>query len=370
MFNKSSLFALGGLIIFSILFYFLFIEYKSINWPLDNVKISELINDQNRLLSFLKQKGVKYAMEKLIVESGGGSAFDCHQQAHLIGRLGYKTEGSKIFQSCRYYCHSGCYHGAMESFLQEKGTNNLADNIKGICDTFNIRFGIFECLHGIGHGLLAYFDYDLPKAIEECKKLSNDFSTNSCYGGLFMENILTGQGLGAKEKEKHQTKWVNKTDPHYPCDAINKDFDVQFQCYQMQTSWMLTILNYDFDKVARECFKAPKKLMSVCFKSYGRDASGHSLRDPAKIKKLCDKIPLGEYRNQCAIGAVNVIIDFWGPELKNQATDLCRILNEPEKNNCYTALVGRLGDLFNTKEEHNKICQEFEERYKNLCLQI
>ena len=364
-----ALLALGGSLIFSAIFYFLVIKPESVELP-DNVKISELIHNQDQFLSFLKKRGVKYAMEKLIAESGGGSAFDCHQQAHLIGRLGYKSEGSNVFASCDYSCHSGCYHGAMESFLNEKGTANLAANIKGICDTFNIRFGIFECLHGIGHGLLAYFDYDLPAAIEECKKLNDDFAVNSCYGGLFMENILTGQGLGAKEKGDHETKWVNKTDPQYPCDGIDKNFNIQFQCYQMQTSWMLTIFNHDFTKVAMECLKAPKELIPVCYKSYGRDASGDSLRDPVKIKELCGKAPPGDYRNQCAAGAVNVIIDFWGPGLKNQAADLCRILDEPEKNICYVTLTGRLKDLFNTKEERDKICQEFEEKYKDICLQI
>lgn len=349
---------------------FLFNKLKSDSFLSDNVKISELVSDENKLLSFLKQNSVKYAMEKLIAESGSGSAFDCHQAAHTIGRVGYKAEGSKIFQSCDYSCHSGCYHGAMESFLQDKGTSDLASEIKSICDNFDISFGTFQCLHGIGHGLLAYFDYDLPAAIKECKKLKDNFSVNSCFGGLFMENILTGQGFGVKEKSDHNTKWVNKTDSHYPCNAIDQNFDVQFQCYQMQTSWMLTILNYDFDEVAKECLRAPKELISVCFKSYGRDASGNSLRDPVKIKELCDKILRGDYRNQCAIGAVNVIIDFWGPKLKSQATDLCRVLNEPEKGNCYATLIERLNGLFNTKKESNKICQYFETKYKDICLVI
>jgi plastocyanin len=310
------------------------------------VNISNIADDDVALEKALQTLSVKTAMDKLVEESGGGSVYDCHQQAHHIGRVGYKLFKEKTFQECNASCHSGCYHGAMERFLNEKGTLNLAQNIESICDTFSTHFGNFECLHGVGHGVLAYLDYDLPGAIQECRKLKDEFSQRSCYGGMFMENVLTGQGLGASTKD-HETTWINKTDPYFPCNKIDADRNVQEECYLMQTSWMLTINGYDFDKVQDICLKAPSPYRSTCFKSFGRDASGHTLRNPQKIIEICSKVPrTADYYQQCAIGAVNVIIDFWGPNLKNQASELCTLFDEPGKGACVSTLQGRLSQLF------------------------
>src|SRR5437867_1684666 len=112
----------------------------------------------------------------------------------------------------------------------------------------------------------------------------------------------------------------------------------------MQTSWMLTLLNYDFDKVAKACNNAPLSMISVCFKSYGRDAAGNTLRNPPKIVELCNKVP-SEYFDQCITGALNVIVDFWGPKLTSQATELCKLLKEPNKRSCYNLLITRLNDV-------------------------
>jgi hypothetical protein len=337
---------------------------------LDSIKIRSLVHDEKALAEALNKLGVKSAMQALVTESGGGSIVDCHQEAHTIGRIGYDIYKEKTFQACDASCHSGCYHGAMEKFLNEKGTENLARNIDSVCTLFDTNFGTFECLHGVGHGVLAYLDYDLPEALNECKKLGDGFKTSSCYGGLFMENILTGQGLGASE-DVHETRWVNRTDPHFPCNKISTEYEVQFQCYQMQTSWMLTISNYNFDSVAKDCLNAPDNMINVCFKSFGRDAAGNTLRDPAGIIDICAKVPAGKDHDanydQCIVGAVNVIIDFWGPGLKGQATELCKITPGASKNTCYSTLAGRLLGIFNTPEPKRAICETFEPDYKKLC---
>lgn len=338
-----------------------------------SVKILDIAtkDKEEMLYEALKQLGTGKAMAKLVQESGGGSSFDCHQQAHYIGRVGYRVQKEKVFKECDASCHSGCYHGAMESFLNERGTENLAANIDAICKLFDTRFGIFECLHGVGHGVLAYVDYDLPDGIAQCKELSDSFGQVSCIGGAFMENILTGQGLGASSKETHKTSWVNNTDPHFPCDKIDQGYEVQYQCYQMQTSWMLTLYHYDFDKVAAECLKAPVNMIPVCFKSFGRDVAGHTLRDPSRIVPLCEKVPKTQaYYDQCMSGAVNVIVDFWGPGLGGQATELCKLAPEPGKKVCYTVLAGRLRDLFSVPERRKEVCAGFEDAYQHLCGQF
>ena len=304
-------------------------------------------------------------MEKLLQDAGGGAQIDCHQEAHLLGRTAYALFGAKAFEEGNASCHSGFYHGAMETFLFEEGTSNLAEKINNLCNIFNTQFGKFECLHGVGHGVLAFQDYDLPLALETCRKLATDYDAHSCYGGIFMENIITGQGLGAVSA--HETQWVSK-DPQFPCNSISDDYNVQYQCYQMQTSCMHQLNNYNFPLVAQECARVRPDMISTCFKSYGRDAAGHTLRNNEKIVELCSHVPrTQDYYKQCVIGALNVIVDFWGAGLSDQASGLCKLINSDEKGTCYSILAGRLEGLYNSSSDITRICNTFEPQYQFLC---
>ena len=368
--NKSYrklLFVVILVVIAAVYAVFLF-SSKTDTSSLTNKTITEISKDEKELSEAIREIGVARAMELLVEESKGGTIYDCHQEAHDIGRTGYLEIKEKAFSECDANCHSGCYHGAMEEFLAEKGTVNIAENVNSVCKLFDTSFGRFECLHGVGHGLMAYLNYDMEESILACKELEDWFSTVSCYGGMFMENILTGQGLGAS-KTGHTTTWLSD-DPHFPCNGIDSaDYDLQYQCYQMQTSWMLEIYDYDFNKVAGECLNARDDMVNVCYRSYGRDAAGNSLRDPEKIVSLCSKVPesSSSYYRECIIGGMNVIVDFWGPELKNQANELCALTPNEYKTACYKTLAERIKSLTNSPSKQREICSTFESDYKDLC---
>lgn len=326
--------------------------------------IFTVVRGEKDLTRWMDLMGPEKIMDRLISASGGGSLFDCHTEAHYTGRAAYDVYGSEAFKRGDASCHSGYYHGAMEGFLQDRGTDAIAEKINSLCLLFDTSFGVFECLHGVGHGVMVYEDYDMPNALATCKQLATPFDQNSCYGGVFMENIVAGQGNGAISG--HDTEWISYGDPYYPCNAVDQSQDVQIQCYQMQTSWMLTIKNYDFDAVAKDCLGAPKDMVPVCFLSLGRDAAGFTLRDPAAIKDLCAKVP-EEYSGQCVTGATNVIVDFWGAGLTRQASDLCTILGGNDKNTCWGILSGRLLDVFGDPVQRKAICDTFEPSFRYLC---
>jgi hypothetical protein len=137
----------------------------------------------------------------------------------------------------------------------------------------------------------------------------------------------------------------------------------------MQTSWMFKIFNKDYDKVAMECLRSNPKVVDACFRSYGRDVAGNVLRDPQKIYNLCNKVPR-EYFDECIIGALNVIVDFWGEKLNDQATILCKIVPEENKKRCYDKLSERLWGIFYSNSDRIKICETFEPYYKDRCIDL
>ena len=322
-----------------------------------------LVKDHEALVGDVRDFGGKALMMRLIEQSKGGSMQDCHQEAHTLGRAAYEVQGKQAFKEGDSSCHSGFYHGAMESFLRERGTTNLAASIKDVCDSFETSFSRFECLHGVGHGLLAYEDYNLPKTIEACKDLGDQFSISSCYGGVFMENIVTAQGSGATTD--HSTEWVNKDDPQFPCTTVKNNFEALYQCYLMQTSWMLTISKYDFAWTAKQCLKAPSSMVSTCYQSLGRDAAGYTLRDPQRIVTICETVPKSE-RFRCIVGAVNVIVDFWGEKLEGQASELCRLAVDG-KHECFSTLALRLQELFTDKARQALVCETLDSDFRQLC---
>ena len=103
---------------------------------------------------------------------GGKKGIDCHNRAHELGRRAYKLSGGLSFKQCGIECHSGCRHGATEAFFSDKGSENLVENIKFLCEGETTAFGMHQCLHGVGHGLMAWFDYGLPEALEACDLLN------------------------------------------------------------------------------------------------------------------------------------------------------------------------------------------------------
>jgi len=308
---------------------------------LGDTTIFDITDDLEKLKEIVNIAGPSAVMNKILEESEGGTTLDCHQQAHQVGRAAYQVFGAGVFGEGDASCHSGYYHGMMEAFLTSEGTKDLGERIIALCRGLDTDFTIFSCLHGIGHGVMAYEDYRLPEALKECTSLPDDFTKSACYGGAFMENIITAQGLGAVPG--HETEWVSETDYHFPCNAVGDDYHTRFECYQMQTSWMLTLSDFNWEKVAYECTKAEEDIQFACFSSMGRDIAGVVHRKPNEIIELCELAPKGSdaYKG-CVYGAVNVVVEFWGVNVKNEGEEFCSLVrDETVKDFCFTTVKDR-----------------------------
>ena len=132
---------------------------------------------------------------------------------------------------------------------------------------------LYQCVHGLGHGLMIYTQYDLPLSLKICDGLADRWDQSSCTGGIFMENLQSSLGI--------VSPWLKKGDPLYPCDIVaSRD---KLYCYLMVTSRILPVVHYDFRKAAAWCRRAESRWVATCFQSFGRDASGFSVQNPRKI---------------------------------------------------------------------------------------
>ncbi len=140
----------------------------------------------------------------------------CHDLAHFIGHEAMRRYGS--FPEATLYqdplCNSGYLHGAIEEYLSNEPISSSA--LLHVCE--GIRSGSFEewqCIHGIGHGLMFMKRHDLTLAISECEKMPTNARTEYCVNGVYME-LFSIDGV------RHRSPQLDRSDPMTTCSHAGK----------------------------------------------------------------------------------------------------------------------------------------------------
>lgn len=283
----------------------------------------------------VKNKSVKSAFDILQTEykTSNYVKSQCHQLTHEIGKssaVKYKIVAD-AYQYGNSFCWSGYYHGVMQEIVGKIGLDNITKQANNICASVansenKYSFNHYNCVHGLGHGFMGINSNELFDALYSCDNLSDSWEKESCYGGVFMENVL------AFQSPDNKTKYLKTDDPIYPCNAVLDKFKTQ--CYFMQTSHALVVLG-DFKSVFEACrTKVESSFVEICYQSLGRDASGRSTSD---IKTTHDTCLLGADDaavNNCVTGAVKDFIAYFH-DIK-QAKDFCKTFDPVVAQTCNT----------------------------------
>jgi hypothetical protein len=258
---------------------------------------------------------------------------DCHPVVHAVGRETFRLKGNihDAFSACDQTCHSGCYHGSVERFLRGEEIyaqanrhptqTELKQKAATACDPKLPSRLRFQCLHGLGHALLYFSRYRLVPSLQVCDALDGDWSRESCYGGVFMENVFNSTP---------ETRDLSPTDYHYPCDKLNDKY--RGECYVMQTSRMVE-MGLSTEEIFQECAKAGA-YGAQCSVSVGRDLSNQvRLGDAASAARKCE-LAQGDNRQSCVRGVVYALIDnTWDGRY---ALPFCAALTqEKDQNRCW-----------------------------------
>ena len=186
------------------------------------------------------------------IKTPGPIERDCHRIVHAIGAgaLSY-YDGSmgQAFVAGRPSCTSGYYHGILERAFLGVDQNKLGAAARKFCASAEVRkseFIAYQCVHGLGHGLMIYTGYDLPASLHTCDKLSTQWDATGCTGGVFMENYQSSYGV--------KSKWVKKNDLIYPCNSVAEKY--KYYCYDLVTARILPKVNYNWTKTAARCRRA------------------------------------------------------------------------------------------------------------------
>lgn len=355
---------------------------------------------EGALLDLTRQGYVRFALRALdrLGQSDSQIRKFGHDYSHVIGINAWapgKDIGATYLQ-CTELFQSGCYHGVIQAVFAYSGTDSAS--VAALCsENSEIRESAwlrFQCVHGIGHGLLQTYTMNLPRALHGCDMLSNAWDSESCYGGAFMEFIVGGRGqshhvatgpdsVRADGEMDHSKmdhaegtraasgatdtfppfKVRDTSDIQYPCSKLASRY--QRACYQMQAGLIVERTGLDFAKVAQVCDAAPQPMRPVCYQGIGTYVSGVTARDPAAAIRLCTQGSV-RYRSWCFVGVVKNFVDVTAKA--EDGLEFCKKLGAVDiATSCYVAVGEQTGVLYRAMDRRESLCAKAPASYVPAC---
>ncbi|HEX8062322.1 MAG TPA: hypothetical protein VF535_03820 [Allosphingosinicella sp.] len=326
-----------------------------------------------------------------------------HFFAHRIGITALKSpsEVGRVFAACTPAYQSGCYHGVIQSYFlanAREGRGVTTESVDALCRDYRGKRSdlLFQCTHGLGHGLAILGRHDLPKALGSCELLSREPEREMCYAGAFMESLVNatdpdavstadmpaprsraasasaghdhhdGHGPASADAAPAKPPFpaLDPADLHYPCSKLDEKYLIA--CYTIQTSVMLHHNGRDVGGAAAECGRAPEKARYTCFLSLGRDVSTIALNDEAEAVRLCG-LAEPAFRPVCHRGVVTSIVNMNADPA--EGIPYCRAVPEPEsKRACYAAIGLQALGLPEGQVRREQACRLAETDSVDICL--
>ena len=329
--------------------------------------------------AILRRQGLAAALDSLESRAARDSTLhrEGHQMAHALGREAVAAHAgdAAIIRECRPAFASGCYHGVVEASLQAPNPIEVP-TLERLCVAVADSGGPgpgFECLHGLGHGILGARRHDLDAALRDCDALSTPRRAASCHSGAFMEAISTALGAPgmhgshshAATHEDHGARAlpIDAADPYSPCRAYGDPYATS--CWLFQGFVILRANDFDAGRALRVCDGAPDRRAARCYESVGHQLTGLFQRGDRWILDQCAR-GQPELTPHCAAGAALALdaMDWSG----FRAARLCAAAPAEWKETCYRSASGALVDLA-PPERRARLCAAIEPAYVGSCRQ-
>ena len=197
----------------------------------------------------------------------------CHPIVHEIGHAAVARHGTRlaeVYARGDPFCSAGYFHGATEQIVVELGAERFVAAADGLCADLggHARHSIYHrnCAHGIGHGFMLVLRGDLPAALQTCDTLRDSWEQRSCYGGVFMQNVMA---LG-------RSRYLRRGDPLYPCGELADRH--RAMCYKKQAGYALFARNGDIGAVFALCARVEPAFRGPCDEGLGTSVAVHHLK--------------------------------------------------------------------------------------------
>ena len=264
--------------------------------------------------AFVRRAGVAgaFAALKRAYEREGFVRAACHPIVHEIGHAAVVRHGpklSEVYARGDPFCSAGYFHGATEQIIVDRGARSFVAAPDALCADLggHARHSIYHrnCAHGIGHGFMLVRRGELPAALRTCDTLTDSWEQRSCYGGVFMQNVMA---LGG-------SKYLRPREPLYPCGEL--DDRHRTMCYKKQAGYALFARNGDIGAVFALCARVGRAFRAACDEGLGTSVAVHHLKQvfaDRDVRRLtlagCARGARRADRAACVSGAVRALINF------------------------------------------------------------
>ena len=270
---------------------------------------------------------------------------------HIVHHIGHETAmafgpTALALALCPTSYNYGCVHGFFQHALGMGETTEEA--AAKMCDSLQRDPSLpwktgQSCYHGLGHGIMMYADYILPKALKMCDELTSFPAQESCWQGVFMENV------NAVLEGREQKGLFTLKDPLAPCDQLDEKY--RYQCFSNHSGWLMKLYRGDVSKASQACLKAPTTSVNPCLQSIGLLATNAAWQ-PLLLRKrkrktfledawtICQRFPETSV-GHCVVAALDDLMNSDTVDIQ-QARAFCDIVGEDYRPVCLDRIDGDL----------------------------
>ncbi|MGH9246705.1 MAG: hypothetical protein ACRD29_20820, partial [Acidimicrobiales bacterium] len=255
---------------------------------------------------------------------------ECHQLAHDLGNDAVvRFDGvAGALAEAPPTCWSGYFHGVVELAVARVGADPSGGELHAVCESLSSEDAYslphYNCVHGLGHGVMLLTDHALLPALELCDRVEDHWERSSCLSGVFMERVISIQA--APERDD------SRGDLLYPCSQVKEDH--LDECYAMQSSYFLWKLNYDYASAFALCDQAPATAIETCYRSMGRDIASLTRHEPTRVAEQCALGSPTYFAHCVEAAALDAALDAVDVA---EADPVCAVLASPDRENCLAA---------------------------------
>jgi hypothetical protein len=345
-----------------------------------------------RFRSLADERGAVYAFE-VLRRAALPPDTDLHLLGHVVGDELYLQQGPGGIAVCTQDFRNACSHTIVIGTLNEFGASDATvEMIRDACTEAPGGSGAYTmCFHGLGHGVFAYFEYDIPHAVDFCRQLGTaEYGTQEytqCVGGMIME-LMGGGGHDPEEWERANARYLDPHDPLAPCDGPLIPDDAKNFCYIYLTPHLFDVAGADrarpdplvFPKAFSLCDDiGDVSLRRVCWGSFGKEfVPLAGLRDIRQVDQFSDDefglaiswcmlAPQEKAKEACIEQALSSV--FWGGENDpNASFRFCALVDEgPMRDSCYRELARNIASYIQG-EQRKGLCARVPESMQEQCV--
>ncbi len=344
----------------------------------------------DRFATLAEIKGGEYAFHVLgIAEVPSGT--DLHLLGHIVGDELYKQRGIDGVAVCTQDFRNACSHSVVVGALNEFGPGEATQQkIREACKRAPGGPGAYTmCYHGLGHGVFAYYGYDLSKTIVFCERAGTSQYQNEevaqCISGAVME-LLSG---GAHNREQWliaRKKYLLPEKPLELCMSPLVPDVAKTLCLSYLTPRLFELAGAEignpdpstFEKAFSFCEPIrEKKWRDACYGGFGKEfiplAASRDIRsidqmsDEAYSRAAgwCMHTSITGARSACIRQALQSV--FWGGENDPAASlRFCGLVDQSVAPACYDEL-SQATARYLSRDARGNLCQIFPQQYQETC---